>query len=104
MFKKLVSAVNATDLVIHGCPENIYFTTNPGISEVSVGWEEPSATSSYEPVTLILQSHLPGSNFSVNGSYTVTYVFEDSDGNADKCEFTVTVITGEGYSLKVCGN
>ncbi|KAJ8036101.1 Hyalin [Holothuria leucospilota] len=93
--KRQIDEVNSTDLVIHDCPENIYFSVNSGITEVMVGWEEPTATSPHKPVTLILESHQPGSNFSVNRSHTVTYVFEDSDGNAEKCEFTITIITAD---------
>ncbi|XP_071826140.1 hyalin-like isoform X5 [Apostichopus japonicus] len=83
--------LEATVLVIHNCPDHITVVNFLNISDVSVSWEEPTASSPNGPVMLVTSTHVSGETFPRNSQDTVTYVFEDPAGLAEKCEFVVKI-------------
>ena len=80
-------------VVISGCPGAIV-TVNTGVGNSSCSqvatWDPITATSCYNPVTLVA-SHNSGDTFPV-GDTVVTYTFTNTNGNSGTCTFTVRVI------------
>ncbi|QQS27588.1 MAG: HYR domain-containing protein [Sphingobacteriales bacterium] len=78
--------------VIAGCPSNQ--TVNTGVGNLTctqtATWTAPSATDGCTAVSVV-STHSPGATFSL-GTTTVSYTFNDGNGNSSVCSFTVTVI------------
>lgn len=98
--------VDTTPPSIKYCPADIFQGVAPGVPSVSVNWNAPSATDLSGNVSLALQSHFSGSNFTSNRTL-VTYTFVDGSGNEASCKFYVILSKGKPISydisnLKMC--
>ncbi|XP_071845525.1 uncharacterized protein [Apostichopus japonicus] len=78
--------------VIDVCPVDIATTLELGTPNVQVSWIEPVPTGVPVAVTLMENTHSPGDLF-MSGMTTVSYLFQDAQGNSLACEFVVTVVT-----------
>ena len=58
-----------------------------------ITWAEPVATDNSGTVTLMDNTHAPGTFFKT-GSTMVSYEYEDPSGNSASCKFNVTVREG----------
>ncbi|MES2800792.1 MAG: HYR domain-containing protein [Bacteroidota bacterium] len=85
-----VTIVDVQDPVITGCPGNIVVSNTLNACNANVFWTAPTASDNCSGVVLTT-SHLPGSNFAVGASTTVTYTATDASGRTATCSFTVTV-------------
>ncbi|PIK60260.1 putative hyalin-like [Apostichopus japonicus] len=84
--------------VIDVCPVDIATTIELGTPNVQVSWIEPVPTGVPVAVTLMENTHSPGDLFML-GMTTVSYLFQDAQGNSLACEFVVTVVAGKKYNM-----
>ena len=79
--------------MISSCPADITKNIELGLLNTPVHWDMPSANDASGNVTLVSQSHIPGSSF-VPGRTTVTYTFSDGSNNEAVCTFDVVINQG----------
>ncbi|XP_071839995.1 uncharacterized protein [Apostichopus japonicus] len=77
--------------VITGCPEPISLTAVPGQTVMSITWTEPTATDNFGSQIIVMRSHNPGTQFTVDTSTIITYTFSDAAGNEATCVFTISL-------------
>ena len=90
--------VDTTPPRVHECPSNIQTEIEFGSTGTVVNWIEPMANDASGNVTLLVQTHSPGSLFQV-GATKVSYVFRDNADNLAVCTFTVTGVQGRYNKL-----
>ncbi|XP_072051852.1 hyalin-like [Amphiura filiformis] len=75
------------------CPQDVTQTVPFGsFNPVSVTWMEPVTSDNSGNVVLVSRSRNPGDTFTLGPSTTVTYNYQDNNGNRAMCSFTVTVM------------
>ncbi|XP_072046397.1 hyalin-like [Amphiura filiformis] len=89
-FQVFIQEVDTTAPIIKSCPPDIIKDLELGTKNTTVVWSIPSATDISGNVTLVSQSHIPGSSF-VPGKTTVTYKFVDGSNNEAFCTFDILI-------------
>ena len=74
---------------VSSCPADIINTTDPGLSNATVYWQEPTFSDN-DGVSSNTSTHRPGDTFGLE-STTVTYNVTDNSGNMANCSFVVTI-------------
>ena len=82
--------MDTTSPELLSCPQDIIETIESGNEKKRVSWLEPLATDLSGNVTLSLQNHFSGDFFEI-GNTEIRYVFIDSSGNSEACEFSITI-------------
>lgn len=86
-----VTVVDNEAPVITNCPSDMTFNaTQPGCSETLL-WLEPMGEDVCAGFITAVSSHNSGDNFT-EGITTVTYTFNDGNGNESTCDFDVEII------------
>jgi gliding motility-associated-like protein len=85
-----VTVTDEDDLAFVGCPEDITVMPIADTTFAVVSWVEPTLTDDCN--AMVTSTHMPGDTFLL-GTTTVTYLVSNTNGEADTCEFTVTVTT-----------
>ncbi|XP_072044883.1 uncharacterized protein [Amphiura filiformis] len=96
-FHVIGTSVDRTPPRILSCPHDIQASTEVGTTGVSVFWDNPSVID-LSTFVEIRSTHSPGQLFSI-GETVVEYTFEDQSHNIAKCNFTVTVETGNNTTI-----
>ena len=81
---------------ILSCPNNVTTQVDPGNFGTIVSWRGPEIQDASGDVMLLVQTHAPGTFFTV-GSTIVSYIYRDYANNMAKCSFFVTVIRGKTF-------
>ena len=83
---------DTTPPVISNCPSDMSYQINQGEgSQLTISWQEPTATDDSGIPPSVLQTHAPGDVFSA-GVTTVTYIFSDQAQNRATCEFDIEIL------------
>ncbi|MBR9920909.1 MAG: HYR domain-containing protein, partial [Bacteroidetes bacterium] len=91
-------SIGACELTID-CPANITVNNDPGVCEAIVTYDDPVATGTCEPLSIVrTMGPASGSAFPV-GTTTIEYEVTDNDGNVATCSFVVTVIDNEAPTI-----
>ena len=86
-------AVDTTPPTV-SCPGDINETAQVGTSSAEIFFDDANATDNSGTVTLASQSHTSGSSFNI-GMTTVTFTYEDGNGNTGNCSFLITISEGK---------
>ena len=95
-----VTVVDETAPVISGCPADVIVTANNSC-KATASWTAPTADDNCSSAVDLTSNFNPGDEFPV-GTTTVTYIATDSEGNADTCSFTVTVVDETAPVISGC--
>ncbi|XP_022088734.1 LOW QUALITY PROTEIN: uncharacterized protein LOC110978223 [Acanthaster planci] len=88
-----VTILDTQDPMIVNCPNGANGTTDVGLPQGTVSWNEPVISDNSGSVNVDL-SHQVGSKFPV-GTIEVTYLVTDNSSNSAICSFNVTVTDDE---------
>ncbi|XP_072046098.1 hyalin-like [Amphiura filiformis] len=89
-FLVTITEVDTTPPTILLCPHDIRRDIEMGSFGAIVDWNEPKATDASNNAMLLVQTHVPGTFFTV-GTTIVTYIFKDDANNMERCTFSITV-------------
>lgn len=84
-----VTVIDDVDPVFSGCPSS--FSIDAGLCEVSVIWNQPTATDNCSANPMVFSVPAIGDTFP-SGFTTVNVFVQDLSGNQDTCTFVVEVI------------
>jgi uncharacterized protein (DUF2141 family) len=85
-----VTVQDNTSPVISNCPSNQSANANTTGCSAIVSWTAPTAIDDCTASVNVTSTHNPGDSFS-EGTTTVTYTFDDGNGNTSTCSFDVIV-------------
>ena len=86
-----VTARDTTAPVLHNCPADLTFTTDPSSCETMVTWPDPSVTDPCDSYAIIPTSNIASGTIMPTGIETVVYTATDTTGNSSQCSFQLTV-------------
>ena len=81
---------DVTAPAISGCPSDIIIDANAAGCTADATWTSPTANDNCVGTVTPTSTHNSGDNFPI-GTTTVTYTFDDGNGNSSTCNFDVTV-------------
>ncbi|XP_072046222.1 hyalin-like [Amphiura filiformis] len=91
VFHVTLNTVDTKPPQILGCPSDVFASVELGSFVATIiSWKEPKANDESGNVTLLIQTHVPGTQFGI-GTTTVTYLFADTSKNMATCKFDVDV-------------
>lgn len=85
-----VTIDDVTAPVVSNCPSNISVNADQAGCTAIVTWTAPTANDNCVGAVTPTSTHNSGDSFS-EGTTTVTYTFDDGNGNTSQCSFDVTV-------------
>ncbi len=94
---------DVTAPLIAGCPSNITLTANNAGCTGITSWTSPTATDNCAGSPTVTASHTQAFAFPV-GTTTVTYTFDDGNGNTSACTFDVTVTNDAAATLTIAND
>ncbi|XP_022087623.1 hyalin-like, partial [Acanthaster planci] len=95
-----VTIIDVEPPTVSRCPADIINSTDPGLSNATVYWQEPTFRDN-DGLSFNTSTHSPGDPFGV-GNTTVTYNVTDISGNVAHCSFLVTIEDNEVPTFVNC--